>query len=58
MKASSYLDTPLGKMLAVSNETALYLLEFVDACGLDRENGKTPDADTLYHSHRKERSDC
>lgn len=31
------LDTPLGRMIAISNEDALYLLEFVDCRGLERE---------------------
>jgi AraC family transcriptional regulator of adaptative response/methylated-DNA-[protein]-cysteine methyltransferase len=34
---SSWLDTPLGPMLAIANEEALYLLEFVDRRGLERE---------------------
>lgn len=34
---ASWLDTPLGPMLAVSDEAALYLLEFVDRRGLERE---------------------
>ena len=34
---SSWLDTPLGPMLAISDEEALYLLEFVDRRGLERE---------------------
>ncbi len=36
MKAS-YLDTPLGKILAVANETALYLLAFSDSDDLESE---------------------
>lgn len=36
MKAS-WLDTPLGPMIAIASETALYLLEFVDRRGLERE---------------------
>nr|WP_253310092.1 methylated-DNA--[protein]-cysteine S-methyltransferase [Rickettsia endosymbiont of Ceutorhynchus assimilis] len=31
------LDTPLGPMLAIADEYALYLLEFVDRRGLERE---------------------
>ena len=31
------LDTPLGPMLAIGDEKALYLLEFVDRRGLERE---------------------
>jgi AraC family transcriptional regulator of adaptative response/methylated-DNA-[protein]-cysteine methyltransferase len=34
---ASWLDTPLGPMLAIANEKALYLLEFVDRRGLERE---------------------
>ena len=32
-----WLDTPLGPMIAIANDTALYLLEFVDRRGLERE---------------------
>jgi len=31
---ASCLDTPLGPMLAIGNEDSLYLLEFIDSCGL------------------------
>jgi AraC family transcriptional regulator of adaptative response/methylated-DNA-[protein]-cysteine methyltransferase len=34
---ASWLDTPLGPMLAIGNDDALYLLEFVDRRGLERE---------------------
>ena len=34
---SCWLNTPLGLMLAIANEQALYLLEFIDRCGLQRE---------------------
>lgn len=34
---ASWLDTPLGPMIAIANEDALYLLEFVDRRGLERE---------------------
>ena len=34
---SSLLDTPLGLMIAVSDEEFLYLLEFVECRGLERE---------------------
>ncbi len=34
---ASWLDTPLGPMIAVGNDEALYLLEFVDRRGLERE---------------------
>jgi len=34
---ASWLDTPLGPMIAISDEKVLYLLEFVDRRGLERE---------------------
>jgi len=34
---ASWLDSPLGPMLAVSDEEALYLLEFVERRGLEQE---------------------
>ncbi|MEO3945851.1 trifunctional transcriptional activator/DNA repair protein Ada/methylated-DNA--[protein]-cysteine S-methyltransferase [Gorillibacterium sp. CAU 1737] len=34
---ASWLDTPLGPMMAIADEEALYLLEFVDRRGLERE---------------------
>ncbi len=34
---ASWIDTPLGPMLAVSDEEALHLLEFVERRGLERE---------------------
>lgn len=34
---AAWLDTPLGPMIAVADEEALYLLEFVDRRGLERE---------------------
>lgn len=34
---ASWLDTPLGPMLAIADEKSLYLLEFVDRRGLERE---------------------
>ncbi len=34
---ASWVDTPLGPMLAIANDEALYLLEFVDRRGLERE---------------------
>ncbi|MCS5711877.1 methylated-DNA--[protein]-cysteine S-methyltransferase [Candidatus Berkiella aquae] len=34
---ASWLDTPLGPMLAIASEEALTLLEFVDRRGLERE---------------------
>jgi len=37
---SSYIDTPLGQMLAISNQEALYFLEFNDWRGLDRKIGQ------------------
>lgn len=33
----AWLDTKLGPMIAIANEDALYLLEFVDRRGLERE---------------------
>jgi AraC family transcriptional regulator of adaptative response/methylated-DNA-[protein]-cysteine methyltransferase len=33
---SSLLETPLGTMLAIANAQALYMLEFVDQCDLER----------------------
>ena len=42
---SAYIDTPLGSMLAISDEEALYLLEFADRrsleCQVDRLKTKT-----------------
>lgn len=34
---ASWFDTPLGPMIAIADEDALYLLEFVDRRGLERE---------------------
>jgi len=34
---AAWLDTPLGPMVAIANDEALYLLEFVDRRGLERE---------------------
>ena len=34
---ASWIDTPLGPMLAIADENALYLLEFVSRRGLERE---------------------
>lgn len=34
---STYIDTPLGPMLAISDEEALYLLEFADRRSLERQ---------------------
>lgn len=34
---ASWLDTPLGPMIAISDDAALYLLEFVDRRGLEPE---------------------
>lgn len=34
---AAWLDTPLGPMIAIADEEALYLLEFVDRRGLERE---------------------
>jgi AraC family transcriptional regulator of adaptative response/methylated-DNA-[protein]-cysteine methyltransferase len=44
---ASWLDTPLGPMLAIANEDALYLLEFVDRRGLEKE---------IEHLRRKTKS--
>ena len=51
------IDTPLGPMIAVANEKALYLLEFVNRRGLEREMerlsksaiipGRTPPIDSI-----------
>jgi AraC family transcriptional regulator of adaptative response/methylated-DNA-[protein]-cysteine methyltransferase len=35
--SATWLDTPLGAMVAVADENGLYLLEFVDRRGLERE---------------------
>lgn len=34
---ASWIDTPVGPMLAIADEQALYLLEFLDRRGLERE---------------------
>lgn len=34
---ASWIDTPLGPMVAIADETHLYLLEFVERRGLERE---------------------
>ncbi|WP_068617848.1 bifunctional transcriptional activator/DNA repair enzyme AdaA [Paenibacillus tuaregi] len=34
---ASWLDTPLGPMVAIADDDSLYLLEFVDRRGLERE---------------------
>ncbi len=34
---ASWIDTPLGPMLAISDDQALYLIEFVDRRGLEKE---------------------
>jgi O-6-methylguanine DNA methyltransferase len=34
---SSYLDTPLGTMIAIADESALYLLQFVDHKNLEQK---------------------
>lgn len=34
---AAWIDTPLGPMLAIADEQALYLLEFVDRRGLEKE---------------------
>ena len=37
MLKSSYIDSPLGPMLVISDEHELYLLEFEERRGLERE---------------------
>ena len=37
MLKASWLDTKLGPMIAIADEAGLYLLEFVDRRGLERE---------------------
>lgn len=37
MLKASWIDTKLGPMIAIANDNALYLLEFVDRRGLERE---------------------
>lgn len=34
---AAWLDTPLGPMIAIADDAALYLLEFVDRRGMERE---------------------
>lgn len=34
---ASWLDTPLGPMIAIADDNALYLLEFIDRRGLEKE---------------------
>ncbi len=34
---TTWIDTPLGPMIAIADESALFLLEFADRCSLDRE---------------------
>lgn len=34
---SAWLDTPLGTMVAIANDDALFLLEFIDRRGLERK---------------------
>ncbi len=34
---ASWIETPLGPMLAIANDQALYLIEFVDRKGLEKE---------------------
>ncbi len=59
---ATWLDTPLGPMIAIADEQALYLLEFVDRRGLEREverlrqktksaiiPGDTPAIDSIKH---------
>lgn len=37
---SDLIDTPLGPMVAIGNEEALYVLEFINRRGLERETEK------------------
>jgi len=37
MLKATWLDTPLGSMLCVADDAELYLLEFIDRCGLELE---------------------
>lgn len=34
---AAWFDTKLGSMISIADEKGLYLLEFVDCCGLERE---------------------
>src|ERR1700722_13540626 len=34
---TSLIDTPLGSMIAIADEKALYLLEFIDGRGIEHE---------------------
>jgi O-6-methylguanine DNA methyltransferase len=48
---SSLLQTPLGFMLALADEKALYLLEFLDAPGLQGKVAKLTQGKTLTESN-------
>lgn len=58
----SYLETPLGQMMALADEKVLYLLEFIDARGLECEVKRlrqkiatiTPRATQPIHSIERE----
>lgn len=61
--SAAWLDTPLGPMLAIADDTALHLLEFVDRRGLEREverlwkrlkRGVLPGSTPITHSIEKE----
>lgn len=34
---AAWMDTPLGPMIAIADDAALHLLEFIDGRGLERE---------------------
>lgn len=44
---SSWINTPLGSMLAIADEKALYLLEFVNRKGLERKIERLKDRTKL-----------
>ena len=52
---ASWLDTTLGPMIAIASDTALYLLEFVDRRGLEREIKRL--RNKINHYSRKNRPD-
>ena len=44
---SEIFNTPLGKMIAIADDTALYLLEFIDRKNLDKGIKKLKDRTKL-----------
>ena len=63
---AAWIDTPLGPMIAIADDESLYLLEFVDRRGLEREVermrkkikiGIIPGNTTIINSIRKELAD-